>query len=216
MKLNLEGKVFGKLTVIDKAEIVKHPNGKTSTKWNCRCECGNSTRVVTVHLTSKRTRSCGCLRGRETRHGDSGCLEHVSWKAMRSRCLNPKNKAFKDYGGRGIKICARWLESYENFLADMGRRPSSKHSIHRIDNDGNYEPSNCKWATSLEQSDNKRSLVILEITGLRQSAKRWAEDFDLKPSILYRRLKRGWTPYDAVTIPAGGKGNGRFTSKQPA
>jgi len=144
------------------------------------------------------------------RHGDSGKPEHRAWKSMRGRCLNPRDKVFKHYGGRGITVCERWLNSYENFIADMGLKPSKKHSLHRIDNDGNYEPSNCKWATSLEQCENKRGLVILEITGLRMSVKRWAETFDLKPIIVHKRLKRGWSPYDAVTIPLGGKGDGKF------
>lgn len=205
---NLSGLVFGLLTVIEEVHTSENKAIRPShRKWVCRCACGKYSSVSSASLGHGKTKSCGCLRlkGREPRHGDTNSHEYEVWSQMKRRCLNPKNPAYKNYGGRGITVCERWLNSYENFIADMGRRPSDLHSIDRINNDGNYEPSNCKWSTRLEQCANKRGLVILEITGLRMSKNRWAESFGIKPATLDRRLKLGWTPYDAVTTPVGAK-----------
>lgn len=131
----------------------------------CKCDCGNETTAIASRLNYGKKRSCGCLQkntrqGNHTRtHGDAGvnqAPEYTSWCILRSRCSNPNNNRFKYYGGRGIKVCDRWLKSYENFLADMGRKPSPEHSIDRIDVNGNYEPDNCRWATPIQQRANRR------------------------------------------------------------
>ena|ERR1700675_1534927 len=135
---------------------------------SCLCDCGTSKLVRAEYLRSGHTKSCGCLRtdagaavGLMEVHGHNSRLkggpspEHVSWTGMKTRCTNPKAKDFKHYGGRGIKVCQRW-QYFENFFADMGPKPSPRHSIDRINPDGDYEPLNCRWATWKEQRHNRR------------------------------------------------------------
>ncbi len=148
------GSRYGKLVVTS----VEGYDGKA--RLVCaRCDCGSSVTVRFESLRSGNTKSCGCrrLRGDLRRtHGHSKHLpEYFIWKGMRQRCSNPRNQKFKDYGARGISVCERW-DSFEAFLSDMGRRPSPGHSIDRKNNDGNYEPGNCRWATAKEQAANTR------------------------------------------------------------
>jgi hypothetical protein len=158
----IPGDRFGRLTVISLA-----PKRLRHTEWHCRCDCGEMKTTRASTLRAGRTRSCGCL-GREElrtrrgnlRHGQRWTIEYRIWSGMKSRCYNPKNKSYANYGGRGIRVCDRWLNSFEDFLADVGRRPSPAHSIDRYpDNDGDYRPGNVRWATAAQQAANKRNSI---------------------------------------------------------
>lgn len=158
--IDLTGEKLGRLTVIKRVEN----NIRGKAMWECGCECGNKKTISSKHLRSGGTRSCGCLvfendsktklkHGQATTKGKT--VEYRTWQSMINRCTKPNVKAFNHYGGRGITVCERWRE-FTNFFEDMGRNPSPKHSIERIDVNGNYEPSNCKWATHIDQARNKR------------------------------------------------------------
>jgi len=161
----LTGQRFGRLVVVSRAGSTK----RKDVRWLCQCDCGKTKFVSCPSLIEGRTQSCGCLRTeallrRVRRHGEGGrgrrVAEYRVWYNMRTRCNNPSWPRFKDYGGRGVKVCERWNE-YPNFLADMGRRPSLKHSLDRIDVDGDYSPENCRWATHAEQAANRRKVGVL-------------------------------------------------------
>lgn len=128
--------------------------------WNCLCDCGNTTTLCTSSLTRNITKSCGCINTGSTTHGLSHTKENKIYRGMKYRCLNPNSPAYKDYGERGIKICDRWLKSFENFLEDMGNIPSKNHSIERVNVNGNYEPNNCKWIERRLQGRNTRTNIL--------------------------------------------------------
>jgi hypothetical protein len=137
-----------------------------------------------------------------TTHGKSGSPEHRIWLAMRSRCRPVSEGGHERYGGRGISVCERWAGLFDSFLEDMGERPSDKHSIDRIDNDGDYEPGNCRWATSAEQSRNTSVNRMVTHDGETLCIADWAERYGLRPSMLSGRLNAGWDFERAVTTPS--------------
>lgn len=152
--IDLIDRDFGRLLV-----VAKSPSKGKNSCWICRCECGN-TKIIRADLLLKGvTTSCGC-RAREVasalmrRHGMSKTPEYIAYQSMKSRCDDPNNVAYPSHGGRGISVCEMWQNSFENFYADMGPRPSKKHSLDRKNNDGNYEPDNCRWATASMQARN--------------------------------------------------------------
>lgn len=154
------GQIYGNLTVVELWLDHDYPSHQ---KWHCKCSCGIDIVAWASSLVSGNTKSCGCLQRKRTSeasttHGEghTATAEYRCWTHIKTRCYNPRIKNFDCYGGRGITVCERWRDSFENFLADMGRRPSPNHSIDRYPNpDGNYEPSNCRWATRSQQEQNK-------------------------------------------------------------
>ena len=145
---------FGKLVAVEKTRLGRH------TAYRCKCDCGNETTVRSQSLRRGESTSCGCLRAEKmraekTRHGLYGTRTYNSWRAMLARCNDTSHRQFKDYGGRGITVCQAWNNSFESFLADMGERPIGT-TLDRTENDGHYEPGNCRWATRTEQNRNKR------------------------------------------------------------
>lgn len=159
------GEKFTRLTVV--TELRPARPGR---QILCKCECGATKIATPSHLHRGLVKSCGCL-GRETTqfkavHGEGAnrTAEYLIWGGMRSRCLNPRNRQYASYGGRGIRVCERWSD-YASFLADMGRRPSSRHSLDRIDVNGDYSPENCRWASARVQANNRRNTVIVKARG---------------------------------------------------
>lgn len=191
--VDLAGKTFGRLTVTDRAPRL---SGYTQARWVCRCDCGNVNVVFGYVLRRGAVTSCGCrlaemLASGDMRrtHGMTGSPEHVIWAKMRSRCCNPADPAYRDYGGRGITVCDQW-RSFSVFLADMGRRPEGK-TLDRRDNDGPYSPDNCHWASRKEQVRNRRTTVWLECRGERLTLQEWAERIGISPSAMWVRYRNG-------------------------
>lgn len=210
-KLNLDGQVFGRLTVIREAakrgELIA---------WLCKCSCGNTNIVTTHDLRGNKTKSCGCLnhenKSQQT-HGDCASLEYKAWTAMKDRCCGVNHSAYESYHGRGITICERWIYSYENFLQDMGRKPDPKMSLDRIDNDGNYCPENCRWATIKQQNNNSRNCRIIEHKGEKMSTTQWAEAYGIGSRLLRDRIDvLKWDFEKALITPARKINNEKTTS----
>ncbi len=179
--------------------------------WHCACDCGQFGVYKGTNLLSGHTRSCGCWykeisqKGRCFTHGhtsrkNGATPEYMAWKNMHRRCDTPTNVAFDRYGGRGIKVCESWKD-FSVFMADVGPRPSRTYSLHRINNDLGYNPSNVKWASKVEQDNNKGSNVMIEHEGKIQSLALWSREMGLKPQTIIGRIKRKWTVGKALTYP---------------
>jgi len=188
------GERFGRLVAIRFISRDLKYNGH---KWLFACDCGEE-RIINIRsVTGGHTQSCGCLFSeimvaRNTTHGLSKAnqREYRSWKDMRARCRNPNDTDWHLYGERGIRVCERW-DDFANFLADMGRRPKA-YTLDRIDTNGNYEPSNCRWATSKTQANNKRSNVCITVDGDTRTAQAWSDYYGIKRETVLWRLKQGW------------------------
>lgn len=194
---------YGRLTVLSR-ETSKNPLSRRG--WLCRCDCGKEKIISYEGLRSGGTRSCGCLRSETTSkrtrvHGKRNSPEFSVWAHMRQRCSNPNDKHYKDYGGRGIRVCDRW-DDFSSFLEDMGERPSPKHKIERIKNDEHYEKGNCKWATDVEQANNRRGNVRYNFRGSQLTVRElWAyatNGISLR-NLRARISEHGWEVESALT-----------------
>jgi hypothetical protein len=194
------GKTYGRWTVIR----FSHKTPPYRIFWLCRCTCGAEKTVVQDNLRAGSARSCGCLHKElVTKHGQHDSPTYSCWERMIQRCNNPNEAAFGNYGGRGISVCERW-GSFENFLADMGERPTSKHSIDRIDNNGNYEKANCRWATRSQQDRNLRRNVWVTHEGRTMILADWAKEAGVPQQVLRGRLNQcNWSFSDAISTPVG-------------
>ena len=196
--IDLTGQVFSRLTVISRAENNKDGN----VQWNCLCICGNETKALTGDLKSGKTKSCGCLNiENRLKHGMSETSEYKIWTMMKKRCYSNNATGSKNYRDRGITVCDRWLESFENFYSDMGTRPSSRHSIDRIDNNGNYTPENCRWATRTEQNNNTRKNIRMTLNGETKTMAEWGKALGIRKDTIHYRKKSGWSDERALTTP---------------
>jgi hypothetical protein len=196
-RIDITGQRFGRWTAISYADSV----------WTCRCDCGTERRVVGKTLRNGSSKSCGCynaeVAGRHLRkHGMAHRtnVEYKAWCQMRTRCMNRNGKNWADYGGRGIEVCERWND-FTAFYADMGPRPSPKHSLDRLDVNGNYEPGNCRWATVKEQRRNIRTNRLLTHHGKTMTVAAWADELGVRKGILYTRLFNGWSDEKVLTQP---------------
>ena len=174
------------------------------TYWWCQCDCVNKTikMIYSNSLQNGDTQSCGCLykytSTNLTKHKLSHTVEYNIWKAIKNRCYNTNFVHYKDYGGRGVKMCERWLNNPELFIEDMGPRPSEKYSIERIDNNKDYCPENCRWATRKEQANNRRNNVYLEYNNEKLTVSQWGERLNLRPSTISKRIQLGWCIEDIL------------------
>lgn len=188
--IDLIGQRFERLVVLKFIGLEKQ-----GARWECKCNCGNIVKAIGKQLRAGAVKSCGCYKDeklveRSFKHGQANKTpEYRAWMHMKARCYNPNVYNYPNYGGRGIIVCERWLNSYENFILDMGFRPTIKHSIDRIDSNGNYEPSNCKWSTTHEQSRNLRTNHWIDYDGKKLILSDWAIYLGTTASNLHRILK---------------------------
>lgn len=207
VKIDLTGQKFGRLTVIKRAGSTKN----RVTEWLCRCDCGNEKVIRADRLQRGTTQSCGCFhreavaernKARSVHCGRYTRLYYI-WQGLKGRCLNVNNPKYNSYGERGIVVCDEWKDSFEAFrMWAMANGYEDTLTIDRIDVNGNYEPSNCRWATNEEQQNNKRDNHVLTYNGETHTVSEWAKILKLKQQTLDRRLHRGWSVEKALTTPA--------------
>lgn len=195
---NVQGCVFGKLTVIQFSGFTV--NGSEAV-WLCQCDCGAIKNIRWASIRSGTT-SCGCLRiAAITKHGMHAHDLYPTWSGMIARCHNTNSKDYARYGGRGIVVCDEWKNSFDAFVLDIGSRPSSLHSIDRIDNDGPYCKRNCQWATVSEQANNRRTNTILTVLGESMTIAQWSRRIGISSETILARLKSGVSASDAIERP---------------
>lgn len=198
--LDLTGQRFERLLVV----CFAGRTAKDQVAWECLCDCGKTCYRTSHELRNKversRRRSCGCLaldatKERSITHGKTKTPEYQSWRTMIERCENPNATGYENYGGRGIKICESWRKSFASFFQDMGKRPGLDYQIDRIDNDGNYEPTNCRWATIKEQANNRRKpkpRLVIAFNDMELTIEQWAERLGISVNTIYARRWKGW------------------------
>lgn len=198
------GHRFGRLVAIKRSK--KQTKNGGVFYWIYKCDCGTKVELPPSYVTSGDTKSCGCLKKeissqtgkKNIKHGLSNSRIWNIHKGMLKRCFNKKHQAFHNYGGRGIFVCKRWLK-FENFVSDMGYPPSSKHTLGRIDNNKEYSIKNCQWSTWKEQQNNRRNNKILTWRGKTLNASQWAIKLNIKRSIIYDRLRSGWSTEETLS-----------------
>ena len=200
--IDITGRRFARLTVVAMAEERVH--GRIA--WHCRCDCGRELIVSGNALQANNTRSCGCYKldttgARRRTHGKSRTPEYKNWCAMKARCYDTNNQDYGHYGGRGIRVCERWKDSFENFLADMGTRPHPRSTIERKDPNKDYSPANCQWASQKQQTRNKRTSRMLTVDGQTKCIGEWAEQYGVRQHLIAQRIRQGW-PEDAAVKTA--------------
>lgn len=198
---DLTGQIFNKLTVIKRVDNIIYD--KPCVAYLCKCNCGKEKIIAAKSLKSGLTTSCGCVQKEITsnhfkKHGLTGSKEHNIWKSMIQRCHNKNNSKFKYYGERGITVCDEWRNSFEKFLLDMGNKPINK-SLDRIDNDKGYFKENCKWATLVQQMNNRRNNRMLTLNNKTQNLQQWSIELNIDHRILRKRLRDGWSDEDILT-----------------
>lgn len=205
-RLDLTGRRFGDWFVEGKSHKGKHGE----IYWICRDTRSGETRPVRArNLTSGRSKSSGQRqRSAVTTHGMTRTPTFRSWESMKQRCCNPNAPDYPKYGGRGIRVCSQWLESFENFFADMGIRPTGR-TLDRIDVDGDYEPGNCRWATLRRQQRNRRKTVRITLNGRTMSINDWADETGLTSKVILWRIAKGWTAERTLKTPIGRHGRKR-------
>lgn len=194
------GKVYNHFTVLKILAYRKRAGAMVS----CRCRCGVIKIVPLSRLRDGSLKSCGCWRREQsktaaTKHGMRFIPEYQVWLQAVERCRNPKNKGYKNYGGRGIFVCDRW-KKFENFIADMGRRPTDKHTLERENNNGPYSPDNCTWATRIKQASNTRRVILVTYENITMSIRRWAFTKGICYGTLYYRVKAKWPIEKALNL----------------
>lgn len=198
--VDLHGRKFGRLLV----KSISSSRGGLI--WRCICDCGNEKDIPSRSLLHDSASSCGCLRNDRIResnstHSMSNSKEYKVWCAMKTRCTNPNRDNYKYYGGRGIKVCKEWLESFETFYKDMGPCPSPEHTIERDDVDADYSPGNCKWVHLKEQAFNKRNSIKVVYKDNEISLSKLVRDLGLDYDLMYVRISNGWSVEDAIEKP---------------
>lgn len=200
MKYQLEGRRFGRLTVLEKSDL---RSGK-KVLWRCLCDCGKEVLVITSNLTGGNTKSCGCLHneGNRKTHGQCGTRLYRIWKLMKARCYQESSRIYKYYGGRGITVCDEW-QKFEPFHEwAMANGYGDDLTIDRINVNGNYEPSNCRWATNEEQHNNTRRNVMLTYNGETMSLSQWAHRLNMPVETLWSRIfSYKWSVEKAISTP---------------
>jgi hypothetical protein len=218
--IDLKGQRFGRLTVVCRDDLIKK-DGKKETAFICKCDCGKVRKVLAYNLKNGHTQSCGCqsLENRvkaQTKHKMTGTRIYRIWRGMKTRCENPNDYHYKFYGERGIKVCEEW-QNFEPFYEwALVSGYSDSLTIDRINNSGDYEPVNCRWATMKEQSNNTRKNRIITHNGISHTLSEWADISNMKPGTLAHRIDSGWGMEEALNTPVRRYINGHYITSLSA
>lgn len=202
-RLEVIGQKFARLTILSDAS-------KAPRKVLCRCDCGSESVFQLSNVIYGLSKSCGCLARELSKVRKEKLVEgtpsnrhplYQTWKSMKNRCCNPKDKAYKYYGGKGVSVCPRWLNSFAAFVSDMGPKPTKKHSLDRLTPSHNYGPETCRWATDVEQRRNRTSCIYIAIGGVTKTMTEWGRYYGLPEKLAQTRIARGWDPVKAVSAP---------------